>query len=231
MNLKVTKNIEHRSGHLDRELASSIFSTLMTNGPPPSSAGPSQTPQKQHSRNEGNATQNQQQQLSQQLQNQSPNPQYPPQASYYPSHVNQPWQHHHTTWQVPLTMHPPQIYASGPQQSYQYASAYAPGQSYIQQSTSGPIPNALKTAVGGAPRAAKRSASPSPPPSPPLPEFHRHWDAVIANFLSNLGMTQALRGFENDMLVVNEEWERQKVPKAIGDLMRDLMASTTCFQT
>lgn len=36
-------------------------------------------------------------------------------------------------------------------------------------------------------------------------------------------MMQALRGFENDMLVINEEWEREKVPKAIGELMRDLM--------
>jgi hypothetical protein len=25
------------------------------------------------------------------------------------------------------------------------------------------------------------------------------------------------------MLVVNEDWERQKVPKAIGELMRNLM--------
>jgi hypothetical protein len=29
------------------------------------------------------------------------------------------------------------------------------------------------------------------------------------------------------MLVVNEDWERQMVPKAIGELMKDLMASST----
>ena len=45
------------------------------------------------------------------------------------------------------------------------------------------------------------------------------------SFLSSLGLNQALRGFENDMLVVNEDWERQKVPKAIGELMKDLMVS------
>lgn len=71
-------------------------------------------------------------------------------------------------------------------------------------------------------------SSPLPPSSSPLPEFHRHWDAVIVNFLSSLGMMQALKGFENDMLVINEEWERQKVPKAIGELMRELMVKTIC---
>ena len=65
----------------------------------------------------------------------------------------------------------------------------------------------------------------SPTPSPPPPEFHRHWNTVIASFLSSLGLNQALRGFETDMLVINEEWERKKVPKAIGDLVRDLMVS------
>jgi hypothetical protein len=48
--------------------------------------------------------------------------------------------------------------------------------------------------------------------------------AAVASFLSNLGLTQALRGFENDMLVMNEDWERQKVPKAIDELMRDLIS-------
>lgn len=50
--------------------------------------------------------------------------------------------------------------------------------------------------------------------------------AVVASFLSNLGLTQALRGFENDMLVMNEDWERQKVPKAIDELMRNIMVSS-----
>lgn len=64
--------------------------------------------------------------------------------------------------------------------------------------------------------------SSQPPSSPPPPEFHRHWDTAIATFLSSLGMMQALRGFENDMLVINEEWERDKVPKAIEELVRKL---------
>lgn len=42
-------------------------------------------------------------------------------------------------------------------------------------------------------------------------------------------MMQALRGFENDMLVINEEWERDKVPKAIGELVHQLMVRFSTY--
>ncbi|KAI0744095.1 hypothetical protein C8Q80DRAFT_1272681 [Daedaleopsis nitida] len=63
--------------------------------------------------------------------------------------------------------------------------------------------------------------SPSPPPS--HPEYHRDWDAIIKSFLSAMGLTQALRGFEADMLVLNPEWERKRVPSALAELMKDLL--------
>jgi hypothetical protein len=43
-------------------------------------------------------------------------------------------------------------------------------------------------------------------------------------------MNQALKGFEDDMVVMNADWERQKVPGAIGDLMKDLMVCASPFR-
>jgi hypothetical protein len=69
-------------------------------------------------------------------------------------------------------------------------------------------------------------ASPSPSPSPPpLTESHKYWDAALKSFLAHLGLAQALRGFELDMLVINSDWERSKVPGAVADLVRDLSVS------
>jgi hypothetical protein len=64
----------------------------------------------------------------------------------------------------------------------------------------------------------------TPSPSPP-PEFHKEWDVVIRSFLNKIGLTQAVRGFEADMILMNEEWERTQVPKAIEDLAKDLSVS------
>ena len=62
----------------------------------------------------------------------------------------------------------------------------------------------------------------SPIPSPPPPEYHKDWDAAVKSFLSAAGLTQALRGFEADMVVLNPEWERKKVPAALEELMDNL---------
>lgn len=65
---------------------------------------------------------------------------------------------------------------------------------------------------------------PSPPPSPPLPdpETYKHWDAVICAFFHKTGLTQALKGFEADMLVLNPEWEQIKIPLALQEMIKDL---------
>lgn len=58
----------------------------------------------------------------------------------------------------------------------------------------------------------------------PTPEAtYRHWDEVIRAFLRKVGLSQALKGFEDDMVVMNEDWERKVVPGAIGELVRDMM--------
>ncbi|TFY77571.1 hypothetical protein EWM64_g6440 [Hericium alpestre] len=64
-----------------------------------------------------------------------------------------------------------------------------------------------------------KERTPSPTPSRELPQY---WDAAIKAFLSSSGLTQALKGFEADMLVLNPEWERNEIPAALDELATDL---------
>ncbi|KAI0088126.1 hypothetical protein BDY19DRAFT_994532 [Irpex rosettiformis] len=52
--------------------------------------------------------------------------------------------------------------------------------------------------------------------------YHKHWDAIIATFLKEAGLSQALRGFESDMVVLNPDWEKEKVQVALKGLMEGL---------
>lgn len=45
---------------------------------------------------------------------------------------------------------------------------------------------------------------------------------MIKSFLHAAGLTQALRGFETDMLVMNEDFESTKLPVALQVLQKDL---------
>ncbi|KAJ8518603.1 hypothetical protein ONZ45_g4363 [Pleurotus djamor] len=63
---------------------------------------------------------------------------------------------------------------------------------------------------------------PTPEPSPPPDDLHRHWDSVIRTFLDKMGLKNALRGFELDMLVLNSDWERNSAPKIVDELVSDL---------
>ncbi|EGN92509.1 hypothetical protein SERLA73DRAFT_156976 [Serpula lacrymans var. lacrymans S7.3] len=117
-------------------------------------------------------------------------------AGYPYASGSAPYQQHHYS-QIPYTQY----------QSQQYMTQF---QHYPQPKKSSSTSKAVHK---------PRTPSPSPPP----PELHRHWDGVIKAFLKKVGFHQALRGFEDDMFVLNADWERKKVPGAIGDLMRDLM--------
>ncbi|KAF9467469.1 hypothetical protein BDZ94DRAFT_1249458 [Collybia nuda] len=70
--------------------------------------------------------------------------------------------------------------------------------------------------------AATRVKTPSPSPSPPPAETYRHWDQAVKSFLTKLGLTQAVAGFEADLVVFNPEWEQKKVPDALADLINNL---------
>jgi len=64
-------------------------------------------------------------------------------------------------------------------------------------------------------------------PRTPTPEpVYQHWDEVVRAFLKNVGLSQALKGFEDDMVVMSDDWERKNVPGAIRDLIRDFMVGS-----
>lgn len=61
-------------------------------------------------------------------------------------------------------------------------------------------------------------------PPLPKPETFRYWDEILKRFLEKLKLTDALKGFESDMLVFNSEWEQRMVPDALKDLVNGLQA-------
>ncbi|KAH9892662.1 hypothetical protein C8Q73DRAFT_67620 [Cubamyces lactineus] len=167
-------------------------------------------------------------------QHSAPGGHYPPHANYYPQHAHTQgasqaqgsaypyYNYSQNAWANAWNTGAYQYGASG-SYSYPYAQARpapqqpvshapAPTQQPPQTQTAPALPSKRKTST----------PSPSPPPSPP-PEYHKDWDAVIKSFLSSIGFTQALRGFEADMVVLNPEYERKKVPSALGDLMKGLL--------
>ncbi|KIJ68091.1 hypothetical protein HYDPIDRAFT_83317 [Hydnomerulius pinastri MD-312] len=201
----------------------------MTSGPPPSQAGPSSqapaaipstseaAPQQQQYyasiQQNAQTTPSQQQPIQYahaqpltqpQSQLQGQQQQNPAQAYYTMSYPPGAWQN---AWQ--LSGYPYATSGSAPYQQTHYTQIpYAQYQSYQPQ----PQPT------------ARHRAKPQPKPRTPTPEpLYRHWDEVIRAFLKKVGLSQALRGFEDDMVVLNADWERKSVPGAIGDLVRDLM--------
>lgn len=44
-----------------------------------------------------------------------------------------------------------------------------------------------------------------------------------------MGLTQALRGFEIDMLVLNPDWEKERIPVAMATLVRNLVVRVILF--
>lgn len=104
--------------------------------------------------------------------------------------------------------------------TYQYPSGNSYPYSYAAPQQSAPSQPPAQPASTSQQKEKTPSPSPSPPPPP---EYHKDWDAIIKSFLSSMGFSQALRGFEADMVVLNPEWERKKVPTALAELMKDLL--------
>lgn len=55
-----------------------------------------------------------------------------------------------------------------------------------------------------------------------LPKFAKQWDAALSAFMRRVGLHQTLAGFREDVLLLNEEWEREQVPGALQDLVKDI---------
>lgn len=60
----------------------------------------------------------------------------------------------------------------------------------------------------------------------PSPHHQAHWDTVVVNFLREAGLTQALRGFESDMIVMNPDCERDTIPGALKRLVEGLVSGS-----
>jgi hypothetical protein len=73
----------------------------------------------------------------------------------------------------------------------------------------------------------KRSPSPVPEPEPaPTLKSYRHWDGAIKDFLEEAGLYETLKGFDRDMLVLSADWEEERVPKALQNLVKRLSVRT-----
>ena len=144
---------------------------------------------------------------------------YPAQGTYYPQQSSAPGAAPPLAGNYSYYGYPPNAWANAwNSTTYQYPS----GGSYSYSYAPPPPVGSQATGTPSIPAVSVKQKSPSPSPSPPL-EYHKDWDAVIKSFLTTLGFSQALRGFEADMMVPNPDWERKKVPLALGELMKDLL--------
>lgn len=200
----------------------------MTNGPPASQAGPSQVSTTTSNTSETTIPQQPYYSSVQPSIQASQAPQQP--GQYTQAHLTQQAQSQAQTQgqqnaaQAYYMGYPPGSWQNAWQLSgYPYATS---GSSPYQQTHYTQIPYAQYQQYQ--PQLAARQRKPPLKPRTPTPEpVYRHWNEVIRAFLKKVGLTQALRGFEDDMVVLNADWERKSVPGAIGDLIRDLMVRRT----
>lgn len=61
------------------------------------------------------------------------------------------------------------------------------------------------------------------------PEYRRHWDVVLAEFLRSAGLYEALDGLKNDMVMMNENWERNNIPRALEMLSREMQVRLSSY--
>ncbi|KAF5355463.1 hypothetical protein D9758_006321 [Tetrapyrgos nigripes] len=147
------------------------------------------------------------------------------QAYYDASGSTQPWK---TGWSM-TAAYPYSTTNTPPAYPHQYSYTHFRPQTYPTPTPSQPQTHPQLQATSTLPKPTIQSnkgkdKAKSPSPSPPPLEYVRYWDTAIKGFLEQLGMTQALRGFELDMLTLNEEYERSVVPDALEKLVKNLEA-------
>ena len=123
------------------------------------------------------------------------------------------------------------FYQPLPQTSNPYAAHYGP-HAYLQyQSQPTSYISQLPAPTSSSSNLKPTRRAPSPSPSPPLPdmETYKHWDQVFRAFFIKTGLTQTLKGFEDDMLVFNPEWERLKIPLALEEMIKSITVGFFLF--
>ncbi|KAI0675395.1 hypothetical protein C8Q78DRAFT_966200 [Trametes maxima] len=149
-------------------------------------------------------------------------------ANYYPQQPASQSTSQNQAGAYPYYNYPPHAWTNAWNTgSYQYGAGgsypytYPQPQSSAQLST---LAQQIKQAASTPPPPPPKKKAPTPSPSPPPPpEYHKDWDMLVKTFLSTIGFSQAVRGFEADMLVLNHEYERKKVPAALEELTKDLL--------
>ncbi|KAI0066198.1 hypothetical protein BV25DRAFT_1821108 [Artomyces pyxidatus] len=79
-----------------------------------------------------------------------------------------------------------------------------------------PSPPPLKS--DNNPKVTLKPRTPSPPPR----DLPRHWDNALRAFFLSAGLTQTLKGFEDDILIMNADWEKKEIPRALEELNMDI---------
>jgi hypothetical protein len=109
-------------------------------------------------------------------------------------------------------------YAQAAQSQAYYQPQYA---STTQRAAA--IPKQEESEVKIPAKRKKRSPSPVAEAEPaPTLKSYRHWDGALKDFLEESGLHETLKGFERDMLVVSADWEEEKIPKALQNLVERL---------
>lgn len=141
----------------------------------------------------------------------------PSQDTTSPSFPGQPY-YNYSAWRSgwPVGAYP----YSGGGHTYQPG----PGQHYPQSSYTQYQPQSISQNLTPPQQNSAVPISQEPKsPTPPTSDAYRHWDEMIKSFLTRIGLTQAFRGFESDLLVMNPDWERKVVPDALEALRRNLL--------
>ncbi|KAJ3514098.1 hypothetical protein NLJ89_g2577 [Agrocybe chaxingu] len=112
---------------------------------------------------------------------------------------------------------PPDAASKVYQQPTSQSQRYNPYTHLVQ-----PTYNVNPTNGATSPPPAPQALKPTLTPPLPEPETYRHWDEVAVKFLRGMKMTQAVRGLEADILVLNPDWEQKALPDALKELVKGL---------
>ncbi|KAH6897621.1 hypothetical protein BKA70DRAFT_1528805 [Coprinopsis sp. MPI-PUGE-AT-0042] len=134
------------------------------------------------------------------------------------------WQHYYAQNGVPYApSHASQLYgnqhASTPTSHYPNTSRWQQNSQYYPQNT---------TSQAGAsyayvspptrPQVADTAIQTEEPPE----DDYEHWDTVFKTFLVEAHLTETSKAFESDMLVLSPDWEATGVYRALGNLVKRL---------
>lgn len=106
-------------------------------------------------------------------------------------------------------------YAAHVLQSHAYSATQSPQKAYYK-------PTSNYSANAKPPKAHL----PTPQPQTLDAKTSQNWDQAIKKFLVKTKMTEALKGFENDILILNPEWEQKVISVALKEMVNDLQASS-----